>query len=621
MPFKSPNLAVFLKEKSRSLIVRLIALALFMVVAGVAGRLAVMLPFLKESLTALTASQLLSTAEYVAKDIDERIASRRQLIGNLARHLPLHLLKDEEALTVWLGDHYKVHPLFSRGLVVVTADGSRLLGEYPEFPGRATRSFSDREWFRKVVSERKTVIGSPVLTRGDGKPAIVMAAPVFNERDELVAVLGGVAEIGASDFLEQIHANSIGKSGGFLLISPQDNLFVSSYKPEMILKPLPKPGINLLHDKAMAGFRGWGVTVNAFGIEELSAIASVPETGWFLVARVPTAEAFEVIVSVRNFILESGLGLGIAIILFLLFSLRWMFKPLVQASGLIHRMAKGETPLQPLPVVRKDEVGELAQGFNFLLARLRDMTDQKLAEERLRLTERERMEASLRQWMADTSHELRTPIAVMRAQIEAIQDGVHQADQQTMDVLLRQVMGLTRLVEDLYTLARSDTGRLDSQAVPVQPIDLLDEVVSDYQGRFAEAGLELERADIKDGDVPVILGDPARLKQVFANLLENSLRYTDRGGRLVLSTQAVGGQLLIHFDDTAPGVPGEALSRLFERFYRVDDSRSRQHGGSGIGLSVSKSLVEAMGGDISVAHSSLGGLCVTLALPLAGGAE
>lgn len=615
------GLAKRVRELSRSLIVRLIALALFLIFIALFLRIAVMFPFLKEKLGELSASRQWTIAEYAANDVDDRIRTRKELVASLARQLPPVLLQDPAGLEKWLRERHEIYPKFSRGLVVVPTGGQGVLAEYPSVSRRAELDFSSRDWFEEALRLKQAVIGKPFRGRTDNVPLIVMAAPVLDENGRTLAVLAGVTEIAAPDFLGQIATRKIGQTGGFLLISPKDNLFVSADRQEMILKPLPKPGVNLLHDKAMAGYRGAGITLNAFGVEELSAMASVPTTDWFLVARVPTREAFEAVETTLTFAFRAAALSAGTISLFLLWFLPRMFRPLTDASRLIHRMAEGEIDLQPVPVVRRDEVGDLALGFNYLLSRLDEMTEQKLAEQQLRFAERERLENSLRQWMADTSHELRTPISVMRAQIEAIQDGIHEADAKTLSVLHREVMGLTQLVNDLYTLARSDVGQLDCQNIPLDPLDSLDETVSAFKSRFAESGLAIEWVKDPSAASLIVLGDPVRLKQIFANLLENALRYTDPGGRLRIQATRVGNRFVAYFDDTAPGVPDESLSRLFERFYRVDASRSRDHGGSGIGLCVSRSLIEAIGGEIKAAHSELGGLRITVTLPCRGGGE
>ncbi len=229
--------------------------------------------------------------------------------------------------------------------------------------------------------------------------------------------------------------------------------------------------------------------------------------------------------------------------------------------------------------------------------------------------EKERMECSLRQWMADTSHELRTPLTVLRAQVEAVQDGIHAADAKSLGVLHREAMTLTRLVDDLHTLARSDIGQLECRRDPVDLLDLLDDIASAFRGRYAAAGLGLEWQK-NPPDIPALVsGDASRLQQVLSNLFENTLRYTDPGGRLRVHAVAGVGTITLQFDDTAPAVPPAALPRLFDRFFRVDPSRSRERGGTGVGLAICRSIVAAHDGQITAEPSPLGGLRISIVLP------
>lgn len=249
-----------------------------------------------------------------------------------------------------------------------------------------------------------------------------------------------------------------------------------------------------------------------------------------------------------------------------------------------------------LPQDRSDELGELAGHFNMLASRLAG------AEE------------ARRQWVADTSHELRTPLAVLRAQLEAVQDGVRSADPAHVDAMLRQVLALNRLIDELYTLARADVGALDLRREAVDPWLLATQEAQAFESRFAAAGLALE---IAAAPARATVGaDPDRLRQVLRNLLENSLRYTGAGGRVALSARIEDGWLRLAIDDSAPGVPEAALAHLGERFYRVDASRSRAGGGAGLGLALCLRLVEAQGGRLALAHSPLGGLRATLSFAL-----
>lgn len=594
---------------------QLILLSAVLVLAGLYFRFGIMLPYLRDRMVEASSDRQSTIAQYVAREIDGKVQARTSFLDRLSARLPPALLTDPRGLDAWLETHQRINPIFSGGLMVIPPDGRGLIGLYPELPGRRDLDFGASDYFVRALAERRTVIGKPIRGRVSGEPMIVMASPVRDDAGETLAVLAGVTALGAPGFLDLLQQTTLGDTGGFLIVSPRDGLFVAGHGALEALSPLPKPGLCSLHDRAVAGFRGVGIDVDPDGVERLSAIASIPAADWFLVATVPTSEALETVDEVRGFVLRGVATTAALVFCYLAVVVRRWFTPLATTSRLIHRMAAGEIELQPVPVVRKDEVGELAIGFNFLLARLNEITGQKLAAERLRAEEQARMEVSLRQWMADTSHELRTPIAVLRAQIEAFQDGVNPVDARTLGILHGEVMGLSRLVDDLHVLARSDVGHLDCRLDPMAPLDLLEDVVDVFRERLATAGLAVEWAERPEAE-PIIAGDPGRLRQVFSNLIENSRRYTDPGGRLRLGGRIEGDRLAIRFEDSAPGVPPNDLPHLFERFFRVDGSRSRVGGGSGIGLAVSESIVTAHGGTIEAAPSALGGLCIDVFLPV-----
>jgi two-component system sensor histidine kinase BaeS len=248
-------------------------------------------------------------------------------------------------------------------------------------------------------------------------------------------------------------------------------------------------------------------------------------------------------------------------------------------------------------VESRDELGELARDFNVLAETL------------------ERTEQARRQWVADVSHELRTPLSVLKGELEALQDGVRPLDQAAVASLQADVDRLNRLVEDLYQLSKSDLGALSYRKEEVDALAILREDVDTLAGEFAKAGvtIELEAAGV---EAVTLHADPERLSQLFRNLLSNSLRYTDRGGRLEIAVSRQPGRLVLDFQDTPPGVPEANLPRLFERFYRVEASRSRVHGGAGLGLAICRNIVDAHGGRIEARPSPLGGLWVHVELPL-----
>lgn len=249
---------------------------------------------------------------------------------------------------------------------------------------------------------------------------------------------------------------------------------------------------------------------------------------------------------------------------------------------------------------RSDEFGQLGNELNSLAASL-DNQDQ-----------------NHRQWMADTSHELRTPIAILRAQVEAFQDGVQEVTPKTLQVLHAEIMGLSKLVDDLHWLARFDVGNLKHSFIPLDVSSTLQDIADIFEERFAEKGLTIDNSGIVNESCTVY-ADSNRMRQVFINVLENSLRYTDSGGKLRLSMKKSPSAVTLRFDDSAPGIPDELIGKIFDRFFRVEASRSRELGGSGLGLAICKTIIEAHSGSITASKSDLGGIRIEIVLPTARG--
>jgi two-component system, OmpR family, sensor histidine kinase BaeS len=272
---------------------------------------------------------------------------------------------------------------------------------------------------------------------------------------------------------------------------------------------------------------------------------------------------------------------------------RTLVAPIKQVAAATHRLAAGDYAGRLEPG-SGDEVGQLARDFNSLARALE-------ANERMR-----------RDFMADVSHELRTPLSVLRGELEAMEDGVRRLDTDALQSLKGEVMTLTRLVNDLNELALADLGALVYRKAPVAVGEVLESTVGAFRERLASAGLGLT-LELAPG--LRMSADESRLRQLFRNLVENTLRYTDSGGALKIVTRRDGDELCIDFMDSAPGVPDTLLPRLFERFFRGEASRNRATGGSGLGLAICRSIVEAHDGTISARASPLGGVWVALRFP------
>ena len=228
-------------------------------------------------------------------------------------------------------------------------------------------------------------------------------------------------------------------------------------------------------------------------------------------------------------------------------------------------------------------------------------------------TRLEATETTRRRMLADLAHEMRTPLATVDAHLEAVEDGVRPLDRETLGVIRGSTQRLRRLAEDITAVSRAEEGDLEISPQPVEATALAQAAADGARDRYTAKGLQLDVALDAAGTVRV---DPDRMAQVLGNLLDNALRHTARGGKVTLTCRRRGRWVEYILADTGDGVAPEHLPHLFDRFYRADSARDRDRGGSGIGLSIAKALVEAHGGTITAASPGLGqGSTFTVRLP------
>lgn len=355
---------------SHSLVIKLIALAIGLVLSGSVVRYLVIQSTLKHGITEVVNAQQLSMGRYVAEDIDGKILARKQLLERLSYDLPQSAIADPVAMQRWLKSNDAIVSLFSFGVVVVTPDGKGAIADYPPLPGRLELDFNERDWFRQARDTGEFAIGKPTIGRAAKVPVVQMAVPIRNPQKQIIGVLMGVTALDSPGFLDLVQKNMVGNSGGMLLVSPRDKIFVTSSDPALRLQPTPEAGLVPLHDKAMLGWRGTGILVNAQHHEELAAVVDVPSAHWYLVVCTPTAEAFKSVELLLSKVMKGGLLVGLLVIGFLVVVLSYMFRPLVDSAAQMRDMAKGDVPLAPLPLVRHDEVGAMVKSFNELVTRL-----------------------------------------------------------------------------------------------------------------------------------------------------------------------------------------------------------------------------------------------------------
>ena len=290
-------------------------------------------------------------------------------------------------------------------------------------------------------------------------------------------------------------------------------------------------------------------------------------------------------------LLAAALSLGLGV-----FVSRLLTAPLARLTRAAQAIAAGDLS-QRVEVRSKDEIGDLGTAFNGMAASLAEA------------------ETLRRNLIADVSHELRTPLTIIQGNIQAILEGVYPLEMAQMAGLYDETRLLTRLVDDLHDLALADAGQLRLERTPVNVSDLARTAVGQFEPVAEAAGVKLT-LETSEG-VPEVLGDADRLAQALRNLLSNALRHTPAGGHVVMRVGRSDEQVTIEVADTGSGIAPEDLSHVFDRFYRGDKSRSRRGGGAGLGLAITRQLVTAHGGHITVVSAPGLGTTFTITLPAA----
>jgi len=297
---------------------------------------------------------------------------------------------------------------------------------------------------------------------------------------------------------------------------------------------------------------------------------------------------------VNLLMLVAAVVAGLAVLVVGSFQARRIVAPLHALATAARRIADGDMS-QRVPVTSNDELGEVAVAFNTMASELEQQHELR------------------RRAVADISHELRTPLSVLQIDLESIEDGLTDPTPEVVAGLKQEVTLLNRLVGDLRTLSLAESGELRLELRPVDVRELVENAVARMRGAAQEKEIALS-TDLPDRDL-LVAADTQRLTQVLLNLLSNALRYTPLGGSITVAAGQVADQVQVSVQDTGEGIPADELSLVFERFYRTDRARGRDTGGSGLGLTIARSLVEAHGGRIWAQSEEGAGSTFTFSIP------
>ncbi|WP_232697370.1 sensor histidine kinase [Brevibacillus daliensis] len=309
-----------------------------------------------------------------------------------------------------------------------------------------------------------------------------------------------------------------------------------------------------------------------------------------------TANMDKSLTAVRNLLILAGIGAFLLAIGITWIMAQLLSRPLIQMQQATKRIAIGELETR-LEIESKDEFGDLAAAINNLAADLQRYRDTR------------------QEFFANISHELRTPITYLKGYAKVVKNRIYDTEEEKdryLDIIYQEASRIEHLVSDLFELAKMEEGKISLSMEWVDMKDIVEQAVQkiELKAKEKEIYLKIQAPD----SIPLIRGDGLRMEQIVLNLVENAVRYTDKG-TVKVSVSSSTNRVTLLVEDTGIGIPTDELSFIFDRFYRVEKSRSRQYGGTGLGLSIVRNLVELQGGTIKVSSSVGKGTCFKIQFP------
>ncbi|WP_341743747.1 hybrid sensor histidine kinase/response regulator [Azonexus hydrophilus] len=576
--------------------------------------------YFKQQIREQAMAQQFTSLTHVARALDDKLLSAHRALISVAQVLPHKVLRDPDAAQVWLDNRAGVSSFFNNGLFIFRPDG-RLLVENPHLPGRRGFDASFREYYLRTLETGKPYISKPYASSKHGHPTVMLTAPIFDERQRLVAILGGAIDLLAdgSLFMDLVRAR-YGHTGYFFLYA-QDRTMILHPDSSRIMKQDVPPGANRLYDQALEGWEGSGETVTSRGLHAISSFQRLTVNDWIVGANLPAAEAYEPVSRFRLFYL---LGMGLALLLGI-GGIWWLGRSIT--NGLT-RLTERIATLEPSQLTYIDfpeagssyEVQKLTATFNSLISQVeearaqlrqsnteiashRDQLEAVVESRTAELVEaRATAEAASRSkgaFLANMSHEIRTPLNVILGLVHLLRGEASPVQIERLDKVSIAGKHLLSIINSILDISKIEAGKLQLEQGNFPLSAVLDHVHSMLSDAARAKGLAFH---VDPDAVPLWLcGDVMRLRQCLLNFAGNALKFTERG-HITLAAKLLEEReddLLVRFSvtDSGPGIAAEKLAGLFQPFSQADNSTTRQYGGTGLGLAITRRLAEMMGGE------------------------
>lgn len=484
-------------------------------------------------------------------------------------------------------------------------------------------SAGDREWFQQAMATGEAYLGLPTITRSTARPVVPYVVPVRNLKGEVKAVLVcGISLAALNDAFANFQTGPSARAS--LTDRRRGGIILAHVDRSRILKSAT--GRNKAVERMLKGNRGAMETTDSAGELNLAVYAPVPDLPWGILILQPSKAAFAPIVAAarQTLLFIAGLLVLTAVISGLL--ARRVTRPLVRLRAAASRLADGDFTTK-LKFTRQDEVGDLGRTFDRMAAALAERSAQlqaaneELQSQYLQVQDANRLKS---EFLANMSHELRTPLNAIIGFAQLMHDGkvgaVSASQQEYLGDILTSADHLLQLINDILDLAKVESGKLEFAPEPVDLPNLINDLRNILQPLAAGKHLTID-VEVSTAAERVVI-DPAKLKQILYNYLSNAIKFTPEDGRITVRASAEDAEYFrLEVEDTGIGIMPADVDKLFIAFQQLDSSTAKKHQGTGLGLALTKKIVEAQGGRVGVKSNRGHGSVFYAILPITGGLE